>query len=299
MNNIDVFSPTVYKRRKPEDTILYQTVLNHLDEYIMEVGDVPHYVESAFRKYLTCGILAYGFARIRCRECGESFLLAFSCKQRGACPSCNTKYMVMTSAHIVDNVLPRVKYRQWVLAVPKRIRYFLHKNPHHAGRVLRIFHTAIERFIRGKCMIRKKDGRIGAISFIQRFGALINIHVHYHSIVTDGVFTEDDSGEVCFNEAKKIEEEEVVKMTGRVRKRVLSYMVKNNLLDSIDAKDMLSWEHNGGFSIDCSVKIDKDDRFGLEKLVRRLSPPYRQKVVDVLIYNNPMLQHGVRETPIL
>lgn len=37
------------------------------------------------------GILAHGFARARCDECGHDFLIAFSCKGRGICPSCNTR----------------------------------------------------------------------------------------------------------------------------------------------------------------------------------------------------------------
>ena len=34
------------------------------------------------------------FARARCAECGYDFLVAFSCKGRGLCPSCNTRRMV-------------------------------------------------------------------------------------------------------------------------------------------------------------------------------------------------------------
>lgn len=273
MEEFEISPIYIYKRRKPENTILYQTVLNHLDEYIMEAGDVPSYVITAFRKYLACGILAHGFARAWCKECGLDFLIAFSCKQRGACPSCNTKYMVQTSAHIVDNVLPRVNYRQWVLAVPKRIRYFLYKEPHHAGKILRLFHTDIERLIREKCINKAEDGRIGAVSFIQRFGAFINVHVHYHSIVTDGIFTEDESGELNFQKAAEITDDDVNLLVEKVRKKVIKYMVRQNLIDPIDAKDMLRWEHNGGFSIDCKVKIDKDSRLGLEKLLRYCSRP--------------------------
>ncbi len=33
--------------------------------------------------------------------------------------------MVETAAHMVDNVLPRVPYRQWVLSMPKRVRWHL------------------------------------------------------------------------------------------------------------------------------------------------------------------------------
>jgi len=91
------------------------------------MGDgVPDYVEKEFRSYLTCGILAHGFARARCASCGYDFLVAFSCKGRGACPSCNAKRMAQTAAHLVDHVFPHVPVRQWVLSVPKRLRPFLH-----------------------------------------------------------------------------------------------------------------------------------------------------------------------------
>ena len=40
---------------------------------------VPTSVERDFRRYLECGILAYGFARADCADCGRDFLVAFSC----------------------------------------------------------------------------------------------------------------------------------------------------------------------------------------------------------------------------
>jgi len=39
---------------------------------------LPGYVERDFRKYLECGILAHGFARAYCPECGHDCLVAFS-----------------------------------------------------------------------------------------------------------------------------------------------------------------------------------------------------------------------------
>jgi hypothetical protein len=50
---------------------------------------VAGWVEEDFRAYLRCGILAHGFARIRCDDCAAERLVAFSCKGRGVCPSCN------------------------------------------------------------------------------------------------------------------------------------------------------------------------------------------------------------------
>jgi len=44
------------------------------------------------------------------------------------CPSCNTRRMAETAAHLVDQVFPPLPVRQWVLAVPKRLRYFLQRD---------------------------------------------------------------------------------------------------------------------------------------------------------------------------
>jgi hypothetical protein len=53
----------------------------------------------------------------------DCYLIAFSCKGRGVCPSCNIPRMAATTAHLTDHVLPRLPVRQSALAVQKRLRY--------------------------------------------------------------------------------------------------------------------------------------------------------------------------------
>ena len=61
----------------------------------------------------------------------------------------------MTAAHLVDAVLPRVPYRQWVLSVPKRVRWLLkHESEVVAGLVH--FH------------VRVTDGVVGLELFLNR-----------------------------------------------------------------------------------------------------------------------------------
>lgn len=48
----------------------------------------PEHARKELSAYLDCGLLCRGLARLRCGECGESRLVAFSCKGRGFCPSC-------------------------------------------------------------------------------------------------------------------------------------------------------------------------------------------------------------------
>ncbi len=135
----------VYRPRHPERTVLYGVVQHHFESWLArhreaapDEDPIPWYVEQDFRKYLDCGILSRGFGRARCPACGHDFLVAFSCKGRGVCPSCNTCRMAETAAHLVDHVFPQVPVRQWVFSLPKRLRYFVHRDVELVGRVLHI-----------------------------------------------------------------------------------------------------------------------------------------------------------------
>jgi hypothetical protein len=122
-------SPAVYQPRKPQKTVLYEVFLKHLETWLQAQEYVPFYVEKELRKYLECGILAHGFARALCKGCNHDFILAFSCKGRGVCPSCNTRRMSEVAAHLEEHLLPKIPMRQWVLSFPKRLRPFLKNNP--------------------------------------------------------------------------------------------------------------------------------------------------------------------------
>jgi len=50
-------------------------------------ADLPQFVKDEVDAFLECGILAHGFLRLRCGNCGHDKLVAFSCKRRGFCPS--------------------------------------------------------------------------------------------------------------------------------------------------------------------------------------------------------------------
>ena len=65
------------------------------------------------RSYLECGMLAYGFVRARCEECGANRAVAFPARSGGFCP-CSGRRMADTAARLVDDVMPRVPVRQWV-----------------------------------------------------------------------------------------------------------------------------------------------------------------------------------------
>ena len=85
---------------------------------------MPAYLERDLRIYLECGILAHGFARLRCEKCSHDFWVAYSCKGRWVCTGCNTRRMAATASHMVEHVAPTVAVRQWVVVLPKRLFFF-------------------------------------------------------------------------------------------------------------------------------------------------------------------------------
>jgi len=79
---------------------------------------LPFHFEREFKKYLTCGNLAFGMARFHCSLGQKDKLLAFSCKGRTLCPSCTGRRMSDTAKHLIEEVIPEVATRQWVLSMP-------------------------------------------------------------------------------------------------------------------------------------------------------------------------------------
>jgi len=85
----------------------------------------PRHVRDEFDKYERCGILAYGVVRARCQTCGDEQVVGFSCKRKTLCPSCAGRRMAEVTTHLVADVLPVARYRQWTLSVPWRVRVLL------------------------------------------------------------------------------------------------------------------------------------------------------------------------------
>jgi hypothetical protein len=180
--------------------------------------------------------------------------------------------MVEVAARLNDQVLPPLSIRQWVLSVPKRIRPFFHHDPALAGAVLRILLRAIRTTLRHASPGAGPDARIGAVSFLHRFGSSLNPHFHFHLVVLDGVFTEID-GEARFDEATYFSADDARALAPILQRRVLRLFQRRDLLDEHTVDDMLTWQGTGGFSVDASVRIRGSDRAGRERLIRYCARP--------------------------
>jgi hypothetical protein len=165
-----------YERHRPEQTTLYRLVQEHAASFIAhtEAGtgsELPQFIKDEFDAFLECGILAHGFLRLRCDECGHDKLLAFSCERRGFCPSCGARRMSQTAAHLVDHVIPHVPVRQWVLSLPIPLRLLLAAQPELVTAVLQVVQRVLTRHLLAQAGLACDEGHGGAVTLIQRFGS--------------------------------------------------------------------------------------------------------------------------------
>ena len=98
-----------HRFRQPADTVLHRAVCKGIPQFFAAAAatdrDVPKFVERELNGYRTCGQLEHGFAKIECGACSHVYVVGFSCKGRGFCPSCCGRRMADVSLHLVENVL--------------------------------------------------------------------------------------------------------------------------------------------------------------------------------------------------
>jgi hypothetical protein len=87
-------------------------------------------------------------------------------------------------------------------------------------------------------------------------------------LALDGVISGDVERGVRFHEATSLEARDAEALARTVQLRVLRWFARRGLLDPFTAADMRTWRGTGGFSVDGSVRIEGEDRAGLERLVR-------------------------------
>ena len=189
-----------YRARSPRATPLYRLFDTRFDEvkaqweerFERRYGFWRGSVDEQVLRYLDCGLFENGFARIRCPECAEEFLLAFSCKTRELCPSCAAKRSAATAALLAEEVFEEVGHTQWVFVMPKMLRpYFLHHRELLGGLARAAWETVLELM----CAAAGEEGmRPGMVAVVQTAGDLANWHPHVHAIVSRGGWTQCGGG---------------------------------------------------------------------------------------------------------
>lgn len=106
-----------YRPHHPQESDYYHCVEDYLEAFVRDYDEHfsrkyefwRPYIEKVIYRYLDCCDLSHGFARVKCKDCGDEYLLAFSCKRRHFCPSCHQKRVVDQKIYEVALGLPEMQ----------------------------------------------------------------------------------------------------------------------------------------------------------------------------------------------
>ena len=194
----------------------------------------------AFDEYLNCGILAHGCARAYCANCKHSSLIAFSCKRRGLCPSCDTKRGLIFAEHVDQNLLLALPHRHLVFTLPKRLRIYFKFN----RKLCKYLYTAAWASWSSYLSLMFPSlplAKTGATMALHTAGDLLHFHPHIHALVLDGVI--EPNGQ--FHRLTQID---VALVQAEFEHQIFNALVKEELITEDTVNTMRSWDHSG-FSV--------------------------------------------------
>jgi hypothetical protein len=227
---------SAYRRRDPTETLLYRVVRDHFLEFVRsreaEGRYLPEYVNREFVSFIECGVLANGFMRLTCGSCRHEKLVAFSCKRRGFCASCGTRRMSEQATFLSDWVFPsQAPVRQWVVSFPIQLRYWMARDSELLSKVLGVVLRCIAGLQRRRAEAQGFNrGESGAVTLVQRFGGSVNLNVHFHTLMMEGVYREDENRRAVFHELPPPSNEEVLEVLEQIQKRVVRLLVRRGYL---------------------------------------------------------------------
>ncbi len=225
-----------YTRRRPEATALYEVVRDNLETLYGAVDDgalsvkLPKHARKELDAYLDCGLLCRGFARLRCARCPESLTVAFSCKGRGFRPSCMGRRMCATAARLIDDVLPEVALRQWVLTFPFAWRARLAHDGGLLSTLTRLFVDTVSALYTSRS---GDDAKTGAITVVQRASSDMRLNPHLHVVFLDGAYRERD-GELVWRALLRLTTEDVASVLGATLRRIERHLRRHGALPAND-----------------------------------------------------------------
>ena len=256
----------VYRARKHTASPLWQCINSHFDDFLLtypdkyehKLGFLRPVIPKVVMKFLDCGDLVQGFARVRCKHCGHEYLLAFSCKGRWFCPACHQKKVLLFGEFVTESVAVPVPHRHYVLTIPKLLRPYFQYHRDLLKDLCAVAQQCLIEFMR--TMLDIPDGSPGIIMAFHTFGDYADFHPHLHALVADGLFTKSGMFYVLPEGSLKALEE-------TFRNRVIAMLLKKELLPAERARMLLSWVHSG-FNVHHSRRIWPKERTDLEAIAQ-------------------------------
>ena len=271
----------VYRPRRPQESPFYKLVERFYPEFeaVYEERYQERYgfwrpiIGTVVRKFLECGDLKHGFARVRCPRCREEFFVPFSCRVRCFCPSCHQKRAMEKAGWVAEHVCAEVAHRQFVLTIPKRLRITFRFEHRLLGELCRAAARTLITVYRAAS--GRPDAVPGMVGAIQTFGQLVHFHPHMHALVTEGVFLPEGT----FMPLPKLATEPFLRLW---EQEVFALLLAEGKISEEVVANIRSWKHSG-FSVDQSVWLEAGDQQGVQRLIEYfLRCPFSQaRMIEV------------------
>ena len=153
------------------------------DRFQQAYGALRPIIERVVFRYLDCGNPSNGFARIRCPDCGKERLLAFSCKCRGFCPSCQSRRAEEWALWLSEHLLRPVPHHHLVFTLPKLLRAYFRYDRSLFSALGRAAHRAIRIYLQS---FYDTSLTPGLVIVRQSFGEGARFHPHLHVLAAGG-----------------------------------------------------------------------------------------------------------------
>ena len=221
-------------------------------------------VVRSVEQFLSCGRLQGGFARIRCPKCRKEHLLAFSCRTRNFCSSCQAKRSVLFAEKLAGEILAAVPHRHWTFSIPRVLRGLFERERALPGLLSQTAYASILKTF--QALLDRKDVRPGCVFSLQTFGAYgANFNPHCHGLVTDGANSADGQ----FPPLPSLDASAVMEV---FRRMLLLRLHKAERLSESFMQNLLSWVHPG-FSVYAGPPIDAAEIDSIEAQARYITRP--------------------------
>lgn len=311
----DAFLRDVIKREFP----------NYLDQLAAEGRELPDFVVREFELVTTCGDVRSFSATFACQSCHHRWKICLRCKRRGWCPSCMVYRQTDRTGFLQERIIGNTPVRQWVLTLPPPLRIFLAFRPKLVSKVLGQFLRFIFAYLakaarkllaaRGDRWRSCRVGHLkpGSVTSIQRLSTDLSLNLHFHCLVTNGVFVKMSSGDApWFLELPEPSTDDIAKLATKICRWTCDLLEREGVWQPVHEASPSNLETVAGYFIErdrrprffrycgvasdqeTDVPVDRDGVFGfnvyakesvrggdrknLRRLIRYiLNPPFTSK----------------------
>jgi len=117
--------------------------------------------------------------------------------------------------------------RQLVLTVPWPRRWLLARRPALARAVLRCALWVVTRWLRSRGGTAARAGAPGSVTVIQRFGSALNLNLHFHVLILDGLFVPGPGGLPRFQRARPWTQADVDRLVETIATRCEALLARH------------------------------------------------------------------------